>query len=357
MTNTAMRTILLTFAAAVIAISGAWAATGDSYQIKVYPVARAADAPALDGALTEAIWDRAPVVDEFTVYGEPDLMDPQTHFRVMYTDSDLLLGIRFDEPNMDKLTPVGQPRDSMSVFHGETVEIFVDPDHDQRMYHQIAINSAESIYDSAKTDPTWSANVQAAVEMYNDHWTMEVAIPWADLGTTPEPGALVGLNVCRDRYLGANKQWSNWARTSGGFHDPQRFGHIVLSPSASRIGELAEELRKGARSGPIVVYGPDAFVQAANRALVSNSAAKVQTLLADLDETRKAETDPGARKELGRRIARYREELAGLQETATGDKPVSRERWHEMTHRIAQMRDELKSVIWQARVSALLSEI
>lgn len=354
--NASVRTVLLTLAL-LGAACAAWAATGDSFEIKVYPVARVTDAITIDGDLAESAWDRAPLVDEFTVYGKSDLNDPQTHFRVIYTDSELLLGIRFDEPNMQRHTPVGHPRDSMGVFHGETVEIFVDPDHDQATYYQIAVNSAESIYDSVKTDPTWSADVRAGVELYDDHWTMEVAIPWADLGVAPERGALVGLNVCRDRYLGAEKSWSNWARTSGGWHDPERFGHIVLSPSASRIGELNEELHRGGRSGPVVIYGPDAFVQAANRALAMTAIDQARELLARLDETRKGEADAAARKELARRIEDYRGELADFEATATDDEVVPREQWREMNHRIAQMRDELHTVIWQARVSALLSEI
>ena len=356
MRETTVRTLLLALAL-LIAACGAFAAGGDSYEIKVYPVARVADAPVIDGDLSDAAWSRAPVVDEFALYGKPDPVDVQTHFRVIYTTSDLVLGLRFDEPNMGKLTPVGQPRDSMGVFHGEAVEIFVDPDHDQQSYYQIAVNAAESIYDSVKTDPTWSADVRVGVELHDDHWTLEVAIPWVDLGVSPERGMLVGLNVCRDRHLGANKQWSNWARTSGGFHDPQRFGHIILSPSASRIGELNEELHKGGRAGPIVIYGPDAFVRDANRAIAMTAIGAAEELLARLDETREGETDPAARKELGRRIEDYRQELAGFEATATGDGAVTHEQWREMNHRIAQMRDELRTVIWQARLAALLSEI
>ena len=42
----------------------------------------------------------------------------------------------------------------------------------------------------------------------------------------------MGINVCRDRYLGADRQWTNWSQTAANFHDPERFGHLVLSPTA-----------------------------------------------------------------------------------------------------------------------------
>jgi len=350
-----MRMLMGTLAL-LLAACGAYAA-GDSYDIKVYPCAKAEDAPVIDGDLGDPAWARVPVVDEFTYHNKPEPVDVQTHFGVLYTDSDLVLGIRFDEPNMDRLTPVGQPRDSMGVFHGETVEIFVDPDHDQQTYYQIAVNAAGSICDSVKTDPTWSADVRAGVKLLDDAWTMEVAIPWADLGVRPRSGMLIGLNVCRDRYLGTDKTWSNWSQVAANFHDPLRFGHVVLSPTASRIGELNEELHKGGRAGPVVIYGPDSFVRASSRAIATTAIGEAEALLARLDETRQAEVDAAARKELGRRIDDYRAELDDFRATAAGDAPVPPEQWRKMNHRIAQMRDELRTVIWQARLSALLSGI
>jgi len=350
-----MRNLMLLLT--LLCAAWAFAADGDSYDIKVYPCARAADAPVIDGDLGDAAWERAPVVDSFTFHNKPEPVDVQTHLRVVYTDSDLLLGIRFDEPNMKRLTPVGQPRDSMGVFRGEAVEIFVDPGHDQAVYYQFAVNAAASIYDSKRTDPSWSADVRAAVKLLADAWTLEVAIPWADLGVTPSAGTLAGLNVCRDRYLGADKTWSNWSQTAANFHDPQRFGHIVLSPTAARIGELAEELRKGGRVGPLVIYGPETFVRAASRAIGATAIAEADGLLAKLEEMRKAEADAGTRDELGRRITAYREELAGFKQIVAGDEPVTPDHWRDMNHRVAQIRDELNTVIWEARLSALLSGV
>lgn len=351
-----MRNLML-LTALLCAAACAFAADGDSYDIKVYPCARAADAPVIDGDLGDVAWERAPVVDSFTYYNKPEPVDVQTHLRVLYTDSDLLLGIRFDEPNMKKLTPVGQPRDSTGVFHGEAVEIFVDPNHDQRSYYQFAINAAGSIYDSERTDPSWSAQVRAAVKLLPDAWTLEAAIPWRDLGVTPTTGLLIGLNVCRDRYLGPNKTWSNWSQTAANFHDPERFGHIVLSPTAERIGELGEELRLGGRVGPIVIYGPEAFVRGASRAIGAAGIVQVEELLVKLDEVRAAEADAGAREELARRIAAYREELAGFEAAIASDRSLPPEQWREMNHRVAQIRDELDEVIWEARLAAVISEI
>jgi hypothetical protein len=44
-----------------------------------------------------------------------------------------------------------------------------------------------------------------------------------------------------------------WAKVQGGFHDPERFAHVVLSGTPEMIGKLSAEFRKGGRTGPITV--------------------------------------------------------------------------------------------------------
>jgi len=168
---------------------------------------------------------------------------------------------------------------------------------------------------------------------------------------------VVGVNVCRDRYAGGNKQWMNWSQTAANFHDPQRFGHVVLSPTPAIIGGLEAELRKGERRGLIAVYGPDRFVQASYRGLVASAVARAERLLDDLEAAGEREADPATKQELDRRIAEYRGELAGFGSAAAAEAALPPERWHEMTMRIGQLRGELHRILWEARLAALLSGI
>ncbi len=350
-----MRTTALLAALASVAIAAVGHA--DDYDIRVYPCPRFDRAIAVDGALTEAAWDRAPLVGGFTHYDKPELIEPRTALRVAWDDSFLYFGVVCEEPNMARLTPVGHARDSREIFHGETIEIFVDPDHDHQAYYQFGINAAASVYDSIRSDPTWSADVRAATVLGHDGWSLEVAIPWADLGVAPEPGHVMGFNVCRDRYLGPNKQWMNWSQTAANFHDPERFGHAVLSPDAHRLGELEAEYRRGGRDGAIVFHGPPALVEASYRALGARALAAVGALLDGMEDALAQERDEGAREELARRIGEYRAELTGFADTIEGAGPLGAEAWNQMTFRLAEMRVELDRVIWEARLAALISGI
>jgi hypothetical protein len=53
-------------------------------------------------------------------------------------------------------------------------------------------------------------------------------------------------------------------------------------------------------------------------------------------------------------MAGYRAELAGF-ERAASDPAVRPEQWQQMNHRVAEIGDELETVIWEARLAALLS--
>lgn len=329
----------------------------DDYPIRVYPCAYAYETLIIDGLLDEGIWTRAPKTTGFTWYSKAELADVQTSLQWAYGNTHLYIAITCDEPAMNRLTPVSQPRDAHAVFQGETIEIFVDPDHDHTRYYQIAINAAASIYDSHGTDPAWSADVKAATSLGTATWTMEVAIPWADLQTEPKAGAIVGVNACRDRYLGPDKQWTNWSRTKGGFHDPARFGHLVLSPSIEILAGLEAELRMSGRRGPIEVDGSDAFVNATCRALSATAIAATDRWIDRLEQAGKAETGQATKQALADRIKAYRAELAGFRQTVGAPTAPERSVWTEMTARLGEIRREIDRVIWEARLEGLLTEI
>ncbi len=315
-----MRTASL---AAVICLglcAAVWAE--DQYDIKVYPCPRAYAAVVIDGDLSEADWNRAPLVSGFTLHNKPELVEPQASLRVMYDDTNLYFGIVCEEPLMDRLTPVSHARDSHDVFHGEAIEIFVDPTHDHGTYYQFGINAAASIYDSFRTDVSWSADVHAATVLGADSWTLEVAIPWADIGVTAEAGAVIGFNVCRDRQLGNEKLWANWSQTKANFHDPERFAHAVLSPDAQQLGTLEAEYRKGGRDGAIVFLGPSALTQAAWRTLVRGALVASGTTLTEMDKLLDQENETGAREEFANRIADFRTELAGYADQVESGTPL-----------------------------------
>ena len=106
-----MMTVLLF----LLVLGLAW--SDDSYPIYVYPAALADTAPVLDGKLDEPVWQQAPVVSGFAVYGKPEEPAPvQTSVRVLYDRQNLCFGVRCEEPAMDRLSPVVHPRDEHAIL-------------------------------------------------------------------------------------------------------------------------------------------------------------------------------------------------------------------------------------------------
>jgi len=332
------------------------AAAEDAHEIKVYSAREAGGSVDLDGRLTEACWHNATMASGFTLYDQPIKVAPQTFVQMTYDPEHLYFGITCDETQMTELQQVAQARDAHAIFSGETIEIFVEPFHNHHEYYQFGVNSAASIYDSRGTDPVWNAAVQAGTHLDGDGWSLEVAIPWADLGLLPAPGAVIGINVCRDRRIGA-RQWSNWSQTEGGFHDPAHFGHLVLSPDDETLGGLGPEFRRGDRRGPIVIYTPEGFSETTYRGLAVAAVAEARKMLDDLGAARQVEPSAAAKRELGVLLEQYRAKLAPFAEAAHSEEGLDARAWTHTEMGARELTTELADVVWEARLRALLSEI
>lgn len=344
------------FAFAVL-LAAVVAQGGDDYAIKVYPCPRLERAPAIDGKLDDACWKAAPVVSGFTRYDKPEVVAVQTSFRVGYDAEFLYFGVHCDEPNAKRLSPTAAGRDSGQVFRGETIEIFLDPRHDHHGYHQLALNLANAFYDSLRTERSWNCAAKTATSIVSNGWELELAIPWRDLKVTPKAGTVIGFNVCRDRHAGGGREWSNWAQTRANFHDPVRFAHLVLSPTAAQLGRLGGEFRKGDRRGPIVVFGHEGSAQKAYLAMARDSLARLDALLARLAADGKAEQSPAARAELAKALAAARAQVEPYRSRIASGKALDGAEWTRMDIELNALERRLKSLIWDARLAAVLSEI
>ncbi len=345
-----MRTRTVLVGLAVLA--AAWAQAADSFPIGVYPVPRVDAALELDGKLDDASWQAAPLVSGFTLFETDTLCEVQTAFRVLYDDEYLYFGIHCDEPKMAQLLPTRVPLDEHGIFRTETIELFLDPGHTHNLYYQLAFNAGGSLYDGERESTHWNSDATVRTHLGEDFWSVELAVPWRKLGGEVVPGRVLGFNVNRDRHLSGNGEWMTWARVQGGFHDPDRFAHLVLSGTPEMIGALGEELRKGNRTGSIHVYSPEGFSQQSYSGLAAATLDGIERLLKELEGEREREKDPAAAAELGRRLEEHRTQLAEFRKRA-GEQMDAAE-WSRLDVEMQRMTPVLREVIWDARLSAIL---
>ena len=338
-------------------VAGA-ALADDDYANKVYPCPRLEPAPVIDGAVNDACWNKAPVVSGFTWYNKPELLTVQTSFRVGYDDKHLYFGIHCDEPLVKRLSPTAAGRDTMQCFHGETIELFVDPGHDHALYYQLAVNLANSFYDSVRSDPSWNSSTRTATKIVADGWELELAIPWKDLGVkAAKPGTVVGFNICRDRTAGGAREWSNWSQTKANFHDPMRFAHLVLSGTAEMLGGMAAEFRKGDRRGPVVIFSHGGSAAKAYLAMARDTLRRLDALLAELAAEGKKEQTAAARDEVAKRLAAARKQVEPYRAKITAAKSLDATAWTRMDIEMNALERRLRTLIWEARLAALLKDI
>jgi hypothetical protein len=339
----------------VLLLALAWpAVAADSYPINVYPCPKAPAPPAMDGKLDDAVWQEAPLVSGFTLFGQDTLAPLQTSFRLLWDEKCLYLGVHCDEPQMAKLNPIRYAHDEHAVFGNETIEFFVDPNHTHDRYYQLAFNAAGSLYDGEREATVWNSDAEVKAFLGKDFWSVEVAVPWGPLKARPEVGKVIGFNVNRDRNIGS-QMWCTWARVMNGFHDPDRFAHLVLSGTPETIGKVAAEFRKGGRTGPIVVYSSEGFAQTSYANLSKAAFAQVGKLLADLDSERQKETDPAAAAEIGKRLAEYAAKVTTLKQHSDGKLDAAS--WTRLDLELQGIEGALRRIVSEARLTALLNSI
>jgi len=335
----------------------------DNFPIQVYPCPRANPAPVLDGKLDDVAWQQAPVASGFTFFKfDPNFAagtpaKPSTSFRVLWDDRFLYLGIRCDEPLMAKITPVRYALDEHAVFRGETIEIFIDPDHSHDRYYQLAFNVAGSLYDGEGMAIGWNSHAAVTTWLGPDFWSAEIAVPWAPMKAKPQAGNVVGLNVNRDRSVGESAL-STWAcvNSLNGFHDPERFGHLVLSGTPEIIGRLSPEFRgDGGRSGPIVIHAAAGFAQAAQAILAAATIAAGEKWLTDLD----AECKRGEKPETVAEIRQRHDDYAAKLTTLKTDLAKAADADERMRLDIALqgLVVTLRKTVWETRLKVVLDNI
>jgi hypothetical protein len=167
---------------------------------------------------------------------------------------------------MDRLVAAGEKRDG-DLWAGDSVELFLDVGHKHQRgrYCQFIINPNGVVYDARNGDTKWDSAVVVKTGRFPGGWTVEAAVPLADLNVRPDAFPRVwGLNINRSRpELGEKKPagvgltstaikvvdpaayregedsaWSpTWCESS---HIVQRFGHALFEVATEDVAPPEE---------------------------------------------------------------------------------------------------------------------
>ena len=211
----------------------AYGQAGDAKRATIHP---ADPPPTVDGVLDDACWQGEGWRGDFSVLNAPDQPAPvPTRFRWAADDSRLYLAVHAAEPRLGELRPQAQGPDA-KAWEEESLELMLAPNDHGTTYYHFAFTADRGWYDAKVLEAgrskvtLWNSATEFATGRDAEGWTLEAAIPLADLGLADGgPAGQWLFNLTRNRYLGDTPSHTSYAPVVGGFHDPSRF--VPLDPS------------------------------------------------------------------------------------------------------------------------------
>jgi hypothetical protein len=229
----------------------------------------------IDGNPTEGAWTTGPWHTGFTTAGSGAPAPVETRFAVRYDDTCLYLAAILQEPRIAELRTLASEHDG-KVWSDDCIEFMIDPTGDRVEYVHLAVNAKGAIYDSQVrqgghvSTSAWDSTAKAAGNVGTDAWSVEVAIPFTDLGLVPRSATQAwAIQVGRERYATGTIELSAYMRSGGSFHVPSTYAPLVLE--GADLARFLWEVK-----GPLaelVVSGQDGLVYQF-RALVTNGSGR-----------------------------------------------------------------------------------
>jgi hypothetical protein len=204
--------------------------------------------------LDEADWKRQGFSRDFRLSHGKGNPAGKTRVKALWDDSALYLAFQCDD--RDIFSPY--TRRDQPLYRGEVVEAFIATGDDANRYFEFEVSPANVLFDARvfnpgnrkgmKVETAWNARgmrsavrVDGTLTQRGDRdrgWTVEIAIPFADLGLSRpvRPGDAWRANFYRiDR--GKPEEFSAWSPTllnPPDFHVPARFGRLVFLGTPTR---------------------------------------------------------------------------------------------------------------------------
>ncbi len=204
----------------------------EEYSSKAVFAPRVDAPPRIDGDFEDDVWADVPEYANFYAYGGGVPAAYETRFKIIaHKDRIYLAATCFQD--MTNPRAGGTVRDS-NVWLDDAIEIFLNlPDEDRPDHFvQVIANINGVVFDWYRKDKGWNPDIQVATRRDKDHWRIEMSIPLADVGMSPDQVQGLRVNVVRDVFgpgPGKPSQISAWFPTTFGHSDPSLRGWLFFT--------------------------------------------------------------------------------------------------------------------------------
>ena len=191
-----------------------------------------ADAPVIDGDLSDAAWAKAAVIDDFR-QRSPNPYEPATErtvVRILYDANRLYFSFYNYDSTPDQIVARNMQRDGQ-IFTSDSVMIYLDPGQTRRNAYNFEIGASGGRTDQLELNNTeelteWDTIFDARARIVHDGWVAEFAIPFKSLSYEATQTTW-GLDVARRIYHKNERvHWSGF-NPALSFTDVSQTGDLV----------------------------------------------------------------------------------------------------------------------------------
>ena len=226
---------------------------------------RIANAPTIDGAIDEPMWQQIEPISDFRQREPVDGGEPseRTEVRIAYDDDNLYFGLKLFDSEPDKIIATVLEREGKVPFD-DRVAIGLDTFNDDRNGYMFGMNVFGTQEDGQFTDEEinhgedwkWEGVYRSEGRVTEDGWELEVAIPFTTIRFPASDPLVMGMVLYRSirrkneevlwphipqRYRAGFYQASQWANLEG-LEDIQRGRNLEVKPFAiAGAQKFAEE--------------------------------------------------------------------------------------------------------------------
>ncbi len=214
----------------------------------------------VDGSLDEIVWQIPPVASGFVTTDGKEPKE-QTEAWVAFGRDGVYFAFMCYQQKMGEVGDAAKG----SPWREDSVELFLDVNGDRSTYHHFILGASgakfhelvKSAAPRVKNEPVeWEGLAKVA----DGRWMAEIYVPYSTLGVTLKEGSVLRANLCRNNI--AVGESTCWAKVNGGFHQPLRFGNIVMGIPIHRAAftvEVDEPLLTGTVRFRVVAQNPAPF--------------------------------------------------------------------------------------------------
>ena len=176
---------------------------GQFSEKKTYNITKVNNQPKIDGKLNDQIWNDVDIAKNFSQIepnnGKMERENQKTEVKICYDNKNIYFGILMYDTSPDSILTELSKRDEENK-NFDVFGIFIDPFNDAQIEYNFSITAAGVQIDRKFTktgvDKTWNAVWKSAVQINNEGWVAELAIPFSQI-RFPDNNQPWALNMAR----------------------------------------------------------------------------------------------------------------------------------------------------------------